>query len=616
MYQQRVTINTSETDRKAFDAGRREFLKRAVLLAGGTTLHFGTLTHAATHGAELMLSRPRLRSIPEPVSLSEQRPGGEMLERLRRNMGRLESELYDTAHVFHTTDSGDPWPGDTEGRLVLGVILEAQALQQSPKYLDEILRLFPAKLNTRGLFGKERPEGMFDEQLLASHGWVLRALSEYHCWQKDSRCPDWMNRMLDSLALPLRGKILATYPLNPAQRKHNGGATGHLNQQINGWKVSSDTGCVFIFLDGLVQAVSLLGRKDLMPVVEELKELMLRTDLADIKAQTHASLTGLRALCRLYEQDRSASLLRAIQDRWLLYRNTATTVNGENYCWFRRPEWTEPCAVVDSFLVAVNLWRYTRDPVYLEDAHHIYFNGLAAEQRANGGFGLNTCTHAAAPVLRMHTPEATWCCTMRGGEGLARAAQFSLFADDEGVLVAFPRDGEAVVRQGRQFIKLKQTTGYPQEGWVKLEVLETSNHFTGKLKLFSPEWTSDASVKLNGREIKTVTSEGFLVLSEQLKKSDRVDWTFRQPLRVMPSSSDSVAIHQGPLLFGVKGSGLPIPLRIASLPAQNSSAASFEIEGKTFASVYHLMDPAAEKKEYACQVLFRGGTQKSGKTAG
>lgn len=604
MDQQRMRLTTVRSGESSSGLGRRDFLKYAALLAGGVaSLPLGGLVHAQERGASRLLSLSAPRTIPRPVPLLDQQAGGELLERLRRNMGRLESERYDPDHLFQTTDSGDPWPGDTEGRWILGVTLEAQALQREPKYLSEVFRRLPGKLNARGLFGAERPANVFDEQLLSSHGWVLRGLSEYHAWTGNSDALARANRILDSLAVPLGGKNIASYPLAPAERSHNGSESGHLSQEIGGWRVSSDTGCIFIFFDGLVQAVDLLGRDDLLPVVDELKNLMLRADLAALKAQTHASLTGLRALCRIYERDRSATLLRALRDRWSLYRNNAMTANDENFNWFGRPEWTEPCAVVDSLLVAVNLWRFTRDPSYLEDAHKIYYNGLAAEQRANGGFGLNSCAHMDEPVLKMHTLEATWCCTMRGGEGLARAAQFSLFTDDDGVMVTFPREGVATLTQGSESITLRQTTKYPQGDWAKLEVVEVSPGFTGKLKLFSPGWMSNSRLKLNDREIIAPVSEGFLVLSQRLRKGDRVDWQFQQPLRAN-ETQECVSVYRGPLLLGVKGGGLPKPFDGAALPDFGASE-PVVLGGEKFTSVYHLMDPAAEQKEYGCQVLFR-----------
>lgn len=542
---------------------------------------------------------------PTSVAWQDQWPQGELRKRLEQSFNRLESDIYDEDHVFRTTDSGDPWPGDTEGRLILGVSVVAQALQLSPRHLPKIIERLPSKFNSLGLLGQVRPPDVFDEQLLASHGWVLRGLSEYYKWTKDPKCAVWLNHMLDSLAVPLTHEIIKRYPIDPSERKHDGGEQGHPNENVNGWKVSSDTGCIFIFFDGLVQASLLLDRKDLQPVVNDLKDVILRFDMAKIQAQTHASLTGLRGLCRLYEASPDANLLAKICDRWALYRDTAMTANGENYNWFGRPTWTEPCAVVDSFLLAVDLWRYTMEPGYLEDAHNIYYNGLSAAQRSNGGFGLNTCAYPGNHVLKMHALEATWCCTMRGGDGLAHAAKYSWFVDDKDVFVTFPREGTAVLRQGNESIKLKQETGYPQQDSSAIIVEEVSPGFHGGIKLFSPSWMLNPRVKLNGKNIATQLDNGFLVVQSKFDKGDRLEWSFTQPIRVKRDDKELVRLYRGPLLLGIKDSdSASLGVDLNEL-LQYGGALPLKIGEKQLSTVYHLMDEAADREQYKIQVLFK-----------
>ena len=62
------------------------------------------------------------------------------------------------------------------------------------------------------------------------------------------------------------------------------------------------------------------------------------------------------------------------------------TENHENYNWFDRFDtWTEPCAIIDSYLLAVQLWEHTMKPEYRDDAELIYYNGICHTQRNNGG---------------------------------------------------------------------------------------------------------------------------------------------------------------------------------------------------------------------------------------
>ena len=105
-------------------------------------------------------------------------------------------------------------------------------------------------------------------------------------------------------------------------------------------------------------------------------------DVVAIKAQTHATLTGLRAVLRFYAITGDKELLKKVVERYQLYRDLAITENYENYSWTERPGWTEPCAIIDSYLLSVQLWQYTQSQDYVEDAQHIYYNAICHRQRS------------------------------------------------------------------------------------------------------------------------------------------------------------------------------------------------------------------------------------------
>jgi uncharacterized protein len=297
-------------------------------------------------------------SAPQPVAFGQIQSEGEVGVRLARNFDRLEEDKYQPDNVFLTLKQSGNWPGDTEGRTILGLTLDAQATQRAPKYLEEILRRMPAKVNEQGYFGNIMAPGVVDEQQLAGHGWVLRGLCEYYLWKHDARCLEWIDRIVDNLVLPTRG-FHGEYPIDPQQRSQDGGAIGNISRQKGRWLLSSDVGCDFILLDGVVQVYAVTRREELKPVIDEMIERFLQIDLRAIKAQTHASLTAMRALLRYYEISRDANLLKAVIERFDLYRQCGMTENYENYNWFGRPEWSEACAVVDSYQLCIALWRWT-----------------------------------------------------------------------------------------------------------------------------------------------------------------------------------------------------------------------------------------------------------------
>jgi hypothetical protein len=102
------------------------------------------------------------------------------------------------------------------------------------------------------------------------------------------------------------------------------------------------------------------------------------------------------------------------------------TLTYENFNWFgRKDTWTELCAVVDSFMLASELYTVTGNESYRTLARRIWFNGLQFCQRENGGAGPNTCVTKENNVLKISMYEAPFCCTMRYAEGLLNFYRYS-----------------------------------------------------------------------------------------------------------------------------------------------------------------------------------------------
>ena len=69
--------------------------------------------------------------------------------RILANLNRLEESKYQPDNVFLSYEESNGWDGDTEGRTVLALTLDAQAAHRRPKYLEEIIRRLPEHLNVR-----------------------------------------------------------------------------------------------------------------------------------------------------------------------------------------------------------------------------------------------------------------------------------------------------------------------------------------------------------------------------------------------------------------------------------------------------------------------------------
>ncbi|MGN0233363.1 MAG: beta-L-arabinofuranosidase domain-containing protein [Bacteroidaceae bacterium] len=553
----------------------------------------------------------RKKELPQPVPYSQVVIDGALSARVEQNMKRLEEEKYRPQNVFLTEEQSGDWPGDTEGRTILALTLDAQASHRTPRHLEEIIRLVPSHLNARGYMGTIH--SVAHEQQLSGNGWMLRALCEYYLWKKDESVRQVIGSIARNLFLPLTGQF-ACYPVDPQDRVQGQGAeSGNIVASQDGWMLSTDVGCVFIGMEGLIQAYAILGDEDLKEPIETLLNRFLQIDLTGIKAQTHATLTACRGLMRYAELTGNRRWVEEAETRFLIYIRNGMTENMENYNWFERFDtWTEPCAIVDSYMLAVQLWQQTRKPEYLEIAEQIYYNAICHTQRYNGGFGCDNCPGKATDLkrLKVSVPEAHWCCTMRGGEGLSSAVHYTCFSAGREVWIPFFRSGQFSVPVSRGVVSLDVRTSYPFEGCVELRVKEAAS---GKMSLHlaAPSWISNARLSLNGEEVKVGRQDGFLVLNRGFRSGDVILLRFDMPVRVEKTLNEVNMearwhrVFAGPLLLGNDG---PADITLPQNPEwERTGEREWMLKGSNikFTPVYHLMDQRVwTGTDYSKQILF------------
>lgn len=494
-------------------------------------------------------------------------PLGAMRARIERNFNRLEETKYHPDKVFLSDAESHGWPGDTEGRTILGLVLEARATGREPRHLAEILRRLPSKLNEKGYMGAVLPDGKVDEQQISGNGWLLRGLCEYYLWKRDPATKEMIRTLARGLFLPAKGRF-AQYPIDPKQRQKDvGAAAGERLAEVDGWILSSDIGCFAIGLDGLVQAWDVTEDPDLAPVINEMVARFLEIDLVGIRAQTHATLTGLRALMRLSRGGSAVESVSCVQDvaeRFALYQRYGMTEYFENVNWFKRYDtWTEPCAIVDAYLLAIQLWRESecwggeKHPEYLELADKIWWNGIVPSQRANGGFGTHSIPGKASrsPVRKDLIDECHWCCTMRGAEGLTFGAQATAFVDGEGgdtLTIAQFHEGEVTAKLESGVLKCRIETDYPQGNRVSVRILSAPQKPV-TLRLFCPSYLEPDLA--GGR---WTYANSFCARTAVFTAGETLDFDFTQKTSVaQPVNAENalptcVKRMRGPLVLGLE----------------------------------------------------------------
>ncbi len=364
----------------------------------------------------------------------------ELAERIALSSARLHGAYYQMPDIFQAYCAD--WPGDKEGRALLAFVSHYKMTGDKNPCMEALLAAMPAHTNEH-LYFDPAQNPVIHEQQLSGHSWLLRGLCEHYEQFGDDFSLTALCSITEHLYLPTQGRYRG-YPVERDKKWLNeGGVSGHSATEMDGWSLSTDVGCAFMSIDGLSHVYKITHDARVLPLLDEMIEVYAAIDKVTLRAQTHCTLTAARGMLRLYGETGNERYLNHAKDIYDLYtRGGGMDVTYQNLNWWGRPNtWTEPCAIVDSLMVAGELYAITGEDAYRRMATRIYHNGLATAQRPNGGAGTDTVVHRDTEgfpdVLDQHllSYEAPFCCTMRLAEGLwyihAHPDLFSYEADED-----------------------------------------------------------------------------------------------------------------------------------------------------------------------------------------
>ncbi len=454
---------------------------------------------------------------------------GELAHRLLRNSMRLESDVYQPDKVYQPLEYS--WPADWEGRALLAMVRQMEATHREPSYMREIFRGVYARFNERGYLGRILPDGVYDEQQLSGHNWLLRALLEYYRLTGDAEAQAAAVRMIENLYLPLRDGAYGRYAINPEDRVFEGSYDGHITGSVNGWYLSSDIGCAYMCLDALGQASRILPVPGLHELLDDMVAHFAAIDFWTLSMQTHATLSGIRGILAYYGAVGRQELLDTAIRLYTMYLEKGMSETYANHNWFNRPLWTEPCAIVDSYMAGMELFRLTEDVKWLEVAQKIYYNAFGPAQRENGGFGCDNCVGEGKRSLKAEGDggDAYWCCSMRGGEGLAEVARSVVLEKEDVLHLALYSPVELRLPE----CTVEVRTSYPAEGHV--EVYFTGRPQAGKIALFLPSYAAEGTVTVDGVASVCAPRNGFITV--EVGENSAVTLDFSIPLQKLSCDS-------------------------------------------------------------------------------
>ncbi len=367
-----------------------------------------------------------------------------------KNYERLKDDAYSIDNVFRPREYD--WPGDYEGRALLAFNCHYEINKKEISTMHKMVELLPSKTNDKLYFGNEFDGTIVDEQQLSGHNWYLRGLLKYADNFNNDFAMDVARSTVENLYLPAF-KWFNHYPL--LRDSYEGGVEGTTTKVISGWRVSTDIGCAFMCVDGLSKYYQKTKDSRVKEFLDNAIGVFEKIDLSKYKFQTHTTLSCLRGILTLYQTTNDVKYLNLVKEKYDYYLNHGMTLNYENFNWFSRENtWTEPCAIVDSFILSVELYELTKEECYKTLSRRIWFNGLQFCQRVNGGAGTNSCVTIKQRILKPLMYEALFCCTMRYAEGLL------YYSKREEMFIHNPNSEVIVDEYNRHFVDDKLLVEY------------------------------------------------------------------------------------------------------------------------------------------------------------
>lgn len=345
-------------------------------------------------------------------------PKSELEDRINLNFHRLAGDPYYMIGEVFSPDDYD-WYGDKEGRALLAFMSHYKISRRIIPCMPEMLEKMPEKLNKLGYMGPISPE-IINEQQLSGHSWLLRGLCEHYERFRDDFSLETLKSVTENLFLPTSGRY-GTYPVDRATG-NSGGVSGENAGEMDGWLLSTDVGCAFMSIDGLSHVYAITRDARVLSLLDEMISVYCAIDKVRLKVQTHCTLTAARGMMRLYRITGNENYLVRAREIYGLYTEGGGMTNTyQNLNWWGRPDtWTEPCAIIDSLMLSLELYKVTGEEKYRTMAARVYHNGFATLQRDNGGAGTDTVVTPESPWNYLSTLmyEAPFCCSMRLAEGL------------------------------------------------------------------------------------------------------------------------------------------------------------------------------------------------------
>lgn len=255
---------------------------------------------------------------------------------------------------------------------------------------------------------------------------------------------------------------------------------------------------------------------------------------------------------------------------------------GDNYELPNESAYNETCAAIANCMWNQRMFLLKGDAKYYDVLERTLYNGFLAgiSIKGNEFFYPNPLSCDAKYAFNQGAlSRKPWfdcsCCPSNIVRFLPSLPGYIYAVRNNELYVNLYMSNEAEVKIGKLDLKITQTSNYPWDGEIKVEVNpEIESDFNIKLRI--PGWSRNQPVpgnlytyfeksnkkvtgQLNGEDIEVKIEDGYLTINKQWKKGDEIILNLPMEIRLVEShekvegNKNRLAIERGPIVYCVEG---------------------------------------------------------------
>jgi DUF1680 family protein len=224
----------------------------------------------------------------------------------------------------------------------------------------------------------------------------------------------------------------------------------------------------------------------------------------------------------------------------------------------------ETCNTYNMLKLTRHLFCWEAEVKYADYYERALYNHVLGQQDPESGMVAYFLPLLPGAHKVYSTPENSfWCCVGTGFESHAKYGEAIYYHTDNELFVNLFIP--SVLNWEKKNLTVTQTTGFPENSTVNFTVTTgKAQRFT--LKLRYPRWTSNVTVKINGKKItvKQIPSS-YISIDRNWKDGDKIEVNYPMQLQIAEANDnpDKAAITYGPLVLagvmGTEGMAAPAP---------------------------------------------------------